>query len=1321
MMKTSTLLRFLCCLLLLPNILSAYVLQKATKWNDGTVTLQLQLDATQPITISFTGSITANKSAEQAYANWNSYMGRVQLAGTTPASASFADGDDKNNIAFSATIYGDAFDSNVLAVTLVSYDDTKRIESDILVNSSKAWTIFEGSLSGRIDLRRVLTHEMGHVLGLGHPDENGQSVSALMNAYISGIEKPTDDDKNGVVALYGYGTANKPIPPTLYSYNPSDVSVYEGQDASFYVSVNSSTGGVSYQWYKNGSAISGAIQSTYSISSVSLADAGQYSAKVTDKVGTAISREAKLTVNPAISPSFSTTDTTTYNVYIGGYISLYATLKTGTNPMTYKWYKNGSTTPVTTSSSLYISQAKPSDAGVYYMEATNYAGTTRSALVTLNVLPIPLPQIAPYEALLYSTIGYGISLNFSQNYATAYQWYKDGILIPKATNSSYNISSVSYSDVGDYTVVMSNSSGSWSSAAVRLALNGPTSQPIGTWLYANTAHNIAYFFYANPARIERFDLAANVWLSPLVLKASPIAASIYGDTIFITYERDVYSYSLDLQNEKQILAGLDYDITSLIPTAKYLIINSYDSTNSRQTLQLFSSYDMKLKGSYSYYLPSKNTNIYPLEKSSELIIPRYSSRSKLGYSDNGFIDNSTEIYSVSTYKPVYIKPDESGFFEGNGRLLNSSKLAFASGLGGSIDDLVWLSSQKLAVLRPGKIVFYNARYEEIASLDADPAIIRIFPQGDDVVGFIPPSSGSSAKNIRYLFSSATKVQQAPVIDPANTNFAPTDMFVGTDGLVYLSCPSLRHIFRWNPATGQYCAKHIRLSRVPRTVTYSPSQNSIFLADLNSAIYKINLAGDTFSEEFVANNEYCPNAFAPVAKNLIVSDSSTLRTFSETGQIIFSASNNVQAGSMQYDSAAQRLLTYLDSNYYQSGTVYSLPVTNESILNTMATFHSSSVSLPIFISPDGHLLSGKGMFYNAKTLLPDNDIGCSIAGAAWSGSTLYIIANTLDGYTIQRRGGYNYGADASITDSGYAQKILTLPDGRLVLAAWVSGSLRLRIYDANLQKTSAGPASRLLGIAARAPVGKGDDVLIPGFVISGTKAKTVMIRAIGPSLQGISNPLLDPKFTLNNVTGAVIASNDNWEDAPNLAELKSTMMRITGSVFAPGTKDAALLITLEPGAYTAVIRGVNDTTGIGMVDVYDTDDDASGSRLMAIATRANVGRDERALYAGFVIDGAKSHSVHVQGIGPTLKMIGAMPNPRLRVMSGSQVVQQNNDWNNDPAIISARAKSYASTLDPNSKDASALATLAPGAYTVIIDNEDGPEGIAMVELYEMPDE
>lgn len=258
--------------------------------------------------------------------------------------------------------------------------------------------------------------------------------------------------------------------------------------------------------------------------------------------------------------------------------------------------------------------------------------------------------------------------------------------------------------------------------------------------------------------------------------------------------------------------------------------------------------------------------------------------------------------------------------------------------------------------------------------------------------------------------------------------------------------------------------------------------------------------------------------------------------------------------------------------------------------------------------------------------------------------------------------------------------------------------------------------RLVQLSTRMQVGTGDNALIGGFIMRGPSAKRLMIRGIGPST-GLGGALANPILELYDNTGAVIASNDNWSDAGNRQDIIDTTI-------APVSPSESAILTTVPSdptavAYTAIVRGANNTTGIGLVEVYDLDS-GPGSTLLNIATRGRVDIDPNALIGGFFLGGTEAKRILVRAIGPSLAA-ASVPNPLadpiLELRDGNGVLlDSNDDWGLSPDQAEIQASGAAPT-DP--KESAVVQILPAGPFTAIVRGVNNTTGVASVEIYQLP--
>jgi len=241
---------------------------------------------------------------------------------------------------------------------------------------------------------------------------------------------------------------------------------------------------------------------------------------------------------------------------------------------------------------------------------------------------------------------------------------------------------------------------------------------------------------------------------------------------------------------------------------------------------------------------------------------------------------------------------------------------------------------------------------------------------------------------------------------------------------------------------------------------------------------------------------------------------------------------------------------------------------------------------------------------------------------------------------------------------------------------------------------------------------GDNVLIAGFIVQGNSNKKLLIRGTGPSLGafGVGDSLQDP--TLQLFSGNTeLGANDNWPDNPNAAEI------ITTGLAPANVKESALLVTIAPGTYTAILRGVNDTAGVGLVEVYDLDVNGP-AKVVNISTRGFVLTAENVMIGGLIITGDAPSQLVLRGIGPSLSAFGVsdvLADPLLELHDGDgALIQANNNWRDAQEI----ALQDTGLAPANNLESAILISVPPGNYTAILKGADGGTGNGLVEVYKV---
>ena len=308
----------------------------------------------------------------------------------------------------------------------------------------------------------------------------------------------------------------------------------------------------------------------------------------------------------------------------------------------------------------------------------------------------------------------------------------------------------------------------------------------------------------------------------------------------------------------------------------------------------------------------------------------------------------------------------------------------------------------------------------------------------------------------------------------------------------------------------------------------------------------------------------------------------------------------------------------------------------------------------------------------------------------------------------------------------------------------------------LQTQAAVSAGSLINFATRAFVGPGEQVLIGGFVVQGAQPKRMLIRGAGPALRsfGVDDPLPDPALQVY-ANGIATAENDNWAqpvgpaNPATAAAISAAAAQASAFAFPAGSADAAVLVTLPPGAYTAVVEGRNGATGQGLVEAYEIGRDAT--RIVNLATRAYAARDGREMVGGFVVEGISGATkrVLIRALGPTLarapfNMSGALEDPEMELRNAAgELLLKSDDWSNaaeggaseendfHPLVeLYGEKQIFATGLAPaNRREPCVLVDLPPGSYTIIVRpfelrssnplrDQAAVPGVGIVEVYEI---
>ncbi len=292
---------------------------------------------------------------------------------------------------------------------------------------------------------------------------------------------------------------------------------------------------------------------------------------------------------------------------------------------------------------------------------------------------------------------------------------------------------------------------------------------------------------------------------------------------------------------------------------------------------------------------------------------------------------------------------------------------------------------------------------------------------------------------------------------------------------------------------------------------------------------------------------------------------------------------------------------------------------------------------------------------------------------------------------------------------YAHTATVLANGKVLVGGGSNGSVSIASAELYLGQVTQ---PSLLNISTRMQVLTDDKALIGGFIITGTELKRVLIRGIGPSLNGVGAVLSNPTLELHH-GGTTIVTNDNWkirtDGTSQQADIEATAISPTNDL------ESAILVMLSPGAYTATLSGKDGGTGVGLVEVYDLGQGAN-SRPANVSTRGFVDGGDRVMIGGFIVGGGSgvgNARVIVRALGPSVPVAGALGNPTLELHDGNGgLIASNDNWRSDQ-----EAEIIATGIPPASDLESAIVSdFAPATYTAIVRGVNNTTGVALVEAY-----
>ncbi|HUG09917.1 MAG TPA: immunoglobulin domain-containing protein [Opitutaceae bacterium] len=589
-----------------------------------------------------------------------------------------------------------------------------------------------------------------------------------------------------------------------------------------------------------------------------------------------------------------------------------------------------------------------------------------------------------------------------------------------------------------------------------MGASGDTAPP---WTHKVVAGDIAYFAFATPARIERYDMAGEQWLPSIALTNSPTALAVDENAIAIAYNRAVVTRALDgtgeagLINQPNDVAGL-----LLSPDFIFVVSPSYANPSITSVRRSDRQFVATWSGTYAFgsgfAIAPAARRIYGIDT-----MTSGASLDELTFNPDGTFPtgypgyrSAGSYYYTSAHEPrTYVSPDEGTLILGAGYVFDADSLTYRASLAGSFDDMVYYGNDVPILLRGDSLYAYSNAFLESGSKTLSVEAQALALRSGDVFAFSADANQASGVVVeKVAIGSFTSAQPGAALDPAALNFVPDDVIAAGDGTFFIFSRTHQSIFRWSGTTRSYTASYPLLGSALH-VAYSPQFDRLYTAYSSGKINQIKLDADETAEVPFANLPTSARGLAAAGNYILAVDESnwwnTHYTFDIGGTLKSSRDWSYISKEYVWSSVNQRMYFFRDDSS-PNDLLYE-PIDADGQLGPPvdSPYHGEySFVHPIRLSTDQTgVLIGSGLVFTASTLTYAGSLANNVTDAVSRNNRWMTIRNATVDSQIQTWT-QNLLLDKGMTVPGYAFRVFNLPDGKLLALTTTGGSISPYPWD-----------------------------------------------------------------------------------------------------------------------------------------------------------------------------------------------------------------------------------------------------------------------------------